>query len=611
MRNHYLYPVIAAGIIYLYVSAKWTGKPFCRCRPNQSCWPSIDEWKSLNGSINGNLVRVKPIGAACREPDFNHDACIETLLLSRNSGWRASNPGALQDWVWESENFQNHNCSLDVNSGRRSCNQGRVPIYSAVVQSPQHVRKAVKFAKKHNLRLAIKSTGHDTSGRSSSPDSFQITTHLLKEIHVHRDFLATGASRTSGPAVSVGAGVLQSELYRKGSQEGFTIVGGECPTVAAVGGFLQGGGVSSLHSHTRGLAIDNVLEYQVVTAEGKQLIANEYQNKDVFWALRGGGGGTFGIVTQATLQVFPDDPTVISTLSISVQSLGNVSLVETNILGLLKILQRFNKEDIPGQFIQRRPSSTILEATLTLYFFNMTKTDIVERRIKGHWQTVFENDQTEATLSVRFQPKISSELRMVPDIYPENYGILSGSSLISSQLFESVQGPQIIARAFSELLMAPDDILFTSNLAGLVKASNGFLNTAIHPAWRSADHLINFVRAVEANTLGKKSAFEELSNVQMPILYSIEDPKSRVSYRNLGDPNEKNFQEVYWGKNNYERLLNIKSQIDPEDLFMTRLGVGSEGWDTDGMCRGKGLSQASWGPKWSGIFRVLQHPIRD
>jgi hypothetical protein len=314
------------------------------------------------------------------------------------------------------------------------------------------------------------------------------------------------------------------------------------------------------------------------------------------------------VVTQATIRVFPDDPAVISTISISVQGIDTASSVKTNIIGLLKVLQRFNKEDIPGQFIQRRPSSTRLEATLTLYFFNMTNTEIIEQRTRRHLEMAFEHNQTEATLSVRFQPKISSELRMVPDIYPEDYGILSGSSLISSPLFESTRGPQSIARAFSELPMAPDDILFTSNLGGLVKASNGFANTAMHPAWRSAGQLINFVRAVEADMLGKKSAFEELTDIQMPILYSIEDPKFRVSYRNLGDPNEKNFQEVYWGARTYDRLLNIKSQTDPEDLFITRLGIGSERWDADGTCRESNLPQASWSSnKCSEIFRVLQH----
>lgn len=60
------------------------------------------------------------------------------------------------------------------------------------------------------------------------------------------------------------------ELYEMGAREGFMVVGGECPTVGYVGGFLQGGGVSSFHSYNRGLAVDNVIQFQVVTAGVKK-----------------------------------------------------------------------------------------------------------------------------------------------------------------------------------------------------------------------------------------------------------------------------------------------------------------------------------------------------
>jgi FAD/FMN-containing dehydrogenase len=174
--------------------------------------------------------------------------------------------GALQDWVWESGYFQNETCLVRLVVRNESCNQGRIPLYSAVVRSTQHIQRAVLFARNHNLRLVIKNTGHDSSGRSSSQDSLQIYTGLLKGIQYHTEFLAKGATVTSGPAVTIGAGVMQWELYARGAREGFTVIGGECPTVGAVGGFLQGGGVSSFHSHARGLAVDSVLEYQLVTA---------------------------------------------------------------------------------------------------------------------------------------------------------------------------------------------------------------------------------------------------------------------------------------------------------------------------------------------------------
>ena len=172
--------------------------------------------------------------------------------------------GALQDWVWESGLADNETCFLETPQ-LVPCSQGRIPLYSAIVKSAQHVQTAVLFARKYNLKLVIKNTGHDGS-RSSSPDSFQIHTNLLKGIQYYDEFLIKGATETSGPAVTIGAGVMHWEIYERGAEEGFIVVGGECPTVGAAGGFLQGGGVSSFHSHKRGLAVDNVLQYEVVTA---------------------------------------------------------------------------------------------------------------------------------------------------------------------------------------------------------------------------------------------------------------------------------------------------------------------------------------------------------
>ena len=160
--------------------------------------------------------------------------------------------------------FGNETCWIDGSA----CHQGRIPHYSASVQYPEQVKKAVLFAKTHNLRLVIKNTGHDGSGRSSSPDSVQIHTHGLKGIHYHPNFSTEddNGDVTLVPAVTIGAGVMQWELYQRGAQQGFIVVGGECPTVGAAGGFLQGGGVSSFLAPSKGLAVDNVVEFQIVLA---------------------------------------------------------------------------------------------------------------------------------------------------------------------------------------------------------------------------------------------------------------------------------------------------------------------------------------------------------
>lgn len=85
------------------------------------------------------------------------------------------------------------------------------------------------------------------------------------------------------------------------------MVGGECPTVGIAGGYSQGGGHSSLASKY-GLAADQVLEWEVIDGNGRFLVANRNQNTDLYWALTGGGGGTYGVVWSMTSKAHPDGP---------------------------------------------------------------------------------------------------------------------------------------------------------------------------------------------------------------------------------------------------------------------------------------------------------------
>lgn len=127
----------------------------------------------------------------------------------------------------------------------------------------------INFARKHNVRLVIKNTGHDSSGRSGAPDSLQILTNRLKDIKFSNRFTPAGGPEEAdyGPVVSFGAGVMGGELYEASAAHGYSIVSGECTTVGIAGGYIQGGGVSTALSPMRGLGSDQVVEMEVVTAK--------------------------------------------------------------------------------------------------------------------------------------------------------------------------------------------------------------------------------------------------------------------------------------------------------------------------------------------------------
>ena len=155
-----------------------------------------------------------------------------------------------------------------------------------------------------------------------------------------------GFSLISTSVITFGAGVQWFEAYEAVRQRNRIIVGGLCRdgSIGAAGGWLLGGGHSAIapnyglgtpnspnltESCSRGSVsgVDNVLEMTIVTADGDHVIANPYNNEDLFWALRGGGGGTWGVVTSVTYKTHPSTPfsaaflTVNSTNTNSTQNL--------------------------------------------------------------------------------------------------------------------------------------------------------------------------------------------------------------------------------------------------------------------------------------------------
>lgn len=97
----------------------------------------------------------------------------------------------------------------------------------------------------------------------------------------------------------MGAGVQGFEEYGAVDRMGLAVVGGECPTVGIAGGYTQDGGHSALASKY-GLAADQTLEWEVIDGRGNFLTASRSQNSDLYWALSGGGGGTYGVVWSLT-----------------------------------------------------------------------------------------------------------------------------------------------------------------------------------------------------------------------------------------------------------------------------------------------------------------------
>lgn len=169
---------------------------------------------------------------------------------------------------------------------------GKRPLGIVQVANTDDVAAAVKFTVKHHLKPRPRSGGHSYVGASTGNGVLVIDCGKLDAIHYHAD-----------KTVSIGAGVRLGDLHRVLDKHGRTVPTGTCPTVGATG-LTLGGGIGT-ENRLYGLTQDALTGVTIVTADGKIHKPTSDNLSDLFWALRGGGGGNFGIVTGLTYRTYP------------------------------------------------------------------------------------------------------------------------------------------------------------------------------------------------------------------------------------------------------------------------------------------------------------------
>ncbi|CCO31324.1 hypothetical protein BN14_05363 [Rhizoctonia solani AG-1 IB] len=212
---------------------------------------------------------------------------------------------------WEGCQKSQEYCELDWSNPTNAdaftppetCAQGSINAYYIDVNNAVDVIAAFAFSRITSVPLVIKNSGHDYKGRSSAPDALTLWTYNIKYTKYNAKFKPDSCPSVSAtPAITYGAGQDFASLYEFAEANNVTFLGGTDKTVGATGGWVQGGGHGIL-SNTLGLGVDRVLQFKVVTPDGVLRTANACKNSDLFWALRGGGGGTFGVVLEATSHV--------------------------------------------------------------------------------------------------------------------------------------------------------------------------------------------------------------------------------------------------------------------------------------------------------------------
>ncbi|KAK7908050.1 hypothetical protein PG985_015353 [Apiospora marii] len=455
--------------------------------------------------------------------------------------------------------FANQSCD-PFQSRSRPCELGNYVRYAVNATGVDDIKAAIAFSKEKNIRFVIRNTGHDYLGRSTGAGALAVWTHHLKDIQ----FLDINDKGYQGKAVKLGAGVQGFDILEAGRDKGLVVVGGECPTVGIAGGYTQGGGHSAL-STSFGLAADNVLSWEVVTADGTFLEASQTENPDLFWALNGGGGSTFGVVVSMTVKAFPDATIGGATLSFYMGSNPKESFYGA--------IQAFH-EALPAMV----DAGSMVVYYFTNEFFMISPLNAYNKT-KGEVETILRPYVSELdSLDINYTVAYSQF-----DSYYEHYDHYFGPLPLGNiQVGIAQYGARLIPRSVAANISTTWRSVAEQGVTWIgvgtdVSSFGNSETTSVHPAWRDA--LVHTTFTLPWNfTAPWEDMIALQDKMTEKIMPEVEAATAGSgSYVNEGDWRQPNFQDTYWGSN-YQKLLAIKKKFDPADFFYATVGVGSEAW---------------------------------
>jgi hypothetical protein len=386
------------------------------------------------------------------------------------------------------------------------------------------------------------------------------------------------SSYHNGPAARLGAGMGVGESYMAVHKYGYRIVGGECGTVGVAGGYSQGGGHSVLISEN-GMGADQVLEWEVITTRGEHLIATPEQNADLYWALSGGGGGTYGVVIGITVRIFKDGPFAGGALVFNNTDVPGKEVFWKAVEKWYEYFPSFTVNNNTVQFV-------LLNSTLDAQAINLPGQDVAA---VNSLMKPFLGELDNLGQAYSFRTEYSETYYEHFDHYygPLPHGAEPVTTILHARLIPRrvVQDKQANKKLVDTMRSIVKDNKFLIGCGVFTMPSRRHSENAVLPAWREASAVCiangfwNFEVPVEQNVALK----QELADIHAPAMDDA-TPGSGV-YINEVDPMYKgDWKEAAYGVN-YNRLLEIKQKYDPDQMLFGHMSVGSDAFEFDGSGR--------------------------
>lgn len=407
------------------------------------------------------------------------------------------------------------------------------PAVIVFCEKVEDIKNAIKWSKENNMSFRIRSGRHHYEGFSTGDDLLVIDVSKLNKIELNEE----------KGIVKIQAGTRNREIYEVLNSKNYPFPGGGCPTVGAVAYTLGGGWGYS--ARFLGLGCDNLLELEMMNFNGEIIKANKDENKDLFWALRGAGGGNFGVVLSMTFKLAK---------KVEMATLVRIDYKNTTLEESIKVVEAVQEEfkTIDNRFNAKMAVYNSKENGKGVFItglFYGTKEE-AESVLKP-----FENLANITEFDLRYMRVLEAN-REIQDSHPDYEKYKSGGRVVKRD-YNKEEIKNLIeiidTRAKGSIYTAVSLYGLGGNIRNLSKEETAF-------TYRDANFIMGF------QSVWEEDKFADINKEWFLERFKIIKELTDGSFISFPLKEIDNYKKEYYA-DDLDKLERIKAKYDPENLF--------------------------------------------